>query len=546
MKMGKKLPVKKIIIGGLVLAAIGGGAYLFLSKSGGNEAATGIQYTTENPTVQNLSQSISGTAALAAADSYIITSLVEEEILSSYFEEGDVVQKDMVLYELDSSDAQSTIETNQISLNASQRNYQNALEDLNNLTVYSDASGTLVTLNVEAGDQVSTNQPIGTVQDNSTMTIKVMFPADDADTFSVGGMANVTLDGSYETVQGTITNIAQSTTIGVGNMLQKEVEISVSNPGGITNGQVATAEINGVYSSASATFEYASERDIYADVSGTVDVIYANEGDLLSYGSTILTLSSDSLEDSAQSQYENLQKSEISMENAQQTLEKYVITSPITGTVVEKNYKTGETAEQGEPLAVIYDLSYLSLTLNIDELDISDMEVGQSVSITSEALEGQSFSGIITKVSVVGQTSGGVTTYPVTVEVEASEDLLPGMNVDAEVVLESVENAMTIPSSALERNNRVLITSDSPSAVNAVEGATAPEGYVYVSVETGLVTSDSVQIISGLTQDDTIAYAQMTMGGTEEMSGIMMPGMPSEGGSMPSGGGAGMSGGRPQ
>ncbi len=541
--MSKKFPIKKIVIGTVILAVVGGGAYYFLSQKQSMPSATEIEYTTENPTTQTLTQSISGTAALEAADSYTITPLVEVEILSSYFEEGDVVEKDMILYELDSSDAQSTIETNTISLSASQRSYQNALEDLYDLTVTAEASGSLVSLDVEVGDDINANQVIGTIRDDAVMTIEMTFPADDADTFSVGMSANVTLDGSFETVQGTVTNISQTTTIGVGNMVQKLVEISVNNPGGINFGQVATADINGVYSSASGTFDYNAERDIYANVSGTVSYIAVNEGDMLSVGNTILTLTSDQLQDSAQSQYENLQKSQINMENAQQTLEKYIITSPITGTVVEKNYKTGETTEQGSPLAVIYDLSYLSLTLNIDELDISDLAVGQAVTVTSEALEGATYDGIITKVSVVGQTNSGVTTYPVTVEINAPDGLLPGMNVDAEIVLESAEDALTIPVTALERNNLVLITADSPSAKNAVENE-APEGYVYVKVETGLATNDSVQIISGLTAEDTIAYRQAMASGTEEMEGMMMPGMTGgmpTGGEMPTSGG--MSGG---
>ncbi len=543
--MSKKFPIKKTLIGVGVLAIAGAAAFMFMPQDNARASAE-LEYTTLNPTVENLSESITGTAALSAADSYTITALVEEEILSANFEEGDVVSKDDVLYELDSSDAQNSIETQQISLNSSQRSYNNALEDLSNLTVKAEASGTVTVLNVEEGDDVSTNQPIGTIRDDSTMVIKVLFPADDAQNFSNGMSANVTLDGSYETVIGTVTNVSQSTTIGVGNMLQKEVEISVSNPGGIASGALATAEINGVYSSSSSAFEYNSEKEIFADVAGTVETIHINEGDMVSDGQTLLTLSSDNLEDSIQTQYDNLQKSEISMENAEQTLEKYVITSPITGTVVEKNYKTGETTEQGQPLAVIYDLSYLSLVLNIDELDIAQLEVGQKVTITSDALQGQSFNGQITKVSIVGQTSGGVTTYPVTIEVEASEALLPGMNVDAEIVLESVENALTIPSTALERNNLVLITETSPSAANAVD-MEAPEGYKYVKVETGVVTTDTVQIISGLTQEDTIAYMEMSMTmpeGMEMMPGMTVSPMGGTGGEMPSGGGGG--GNRPQ
>ena len=62
--------------------------------------------------------------------------------------------------------------------------------------------------------------------------------------------------------------------------------------------------------------------------------------------------------------------------------------------------------ESGKTLCTIYDLSYLEMTLNIDELDISTVEAGQTVQITAEAVEGKTFTGVVTKVSVAGTTSG--------------------------------------------------------------------------------------------------------------------------------------------
>lgn len=76
-----------------------------------------------------------------------------------------------------------------------------------------------------------------------------------------------------------------------------------------------------------------------------------------------------------------------------------------------KEYKAGDTVESGKTLCTIYDLSYLEMTLNIDELDISTVEAGQTVQITAEAVEGKTFTGVVTKVSVAGTTSGGITSY---------------------------------------------------------------------------------------------------------------------------------------
>ena len=52
------------------------------------------------------------------------------------------------------------------------------------------------------------------------------------------------------------------------------------------------------------------------------------------------------------------------------------------------------------------------MTMNIDELDIGKVEVGQTVEITADAVEGQTYTGVVTKVSVAGTTTGGITTIP--------------------------------------------------------------------------------------------------------------------------------------
>ena len=148
---------------------------------------------------------------------------------------------------------------------------------------------------------------------------------------------------------------------------------------------------------------------------------------------------------------------------------------------------------------------------------------------------------------MAGTTTGGITTYPVTVRIDETDGLLPGMNVDAEIVLEQESGVLAVPSAAVNRGNTVLITADSPSAVNALDQE-APEGYVYVEVEVGISDESYTQILSGLQEGDKVAYLPTSSGGEMGMAMTMMPsGMPSGGmpsGGMPSGGMSGGPGGR--
>ena len=505
---------------------------------GQRPVAAAISYTEESVANRTITNSLTGSGTLQPANSYTVTTLIEGEVLSANFEEGDTVEADTVLYEIDSDDAAANIEKAQISLNQAKRSYENAAE---NQTVQANSSGTLYTLEVKKGDEVSQGQTIATIHNDSTMTLTVPFPAEDAASFSVGQTAQVTLDGSFETLTGTVRSISGSKVIGTGNTVTREVTIAVKNPGGLSNTQVATASINGLGCAGNGTFTYQSESTVTASASGTVTAVHISEGSTVSKGQTLITLGGDELENQIQNAADSLRNAELSMENTQKQLENYTITSPISGTVIDKEYKSGDTVESGKTLCTIYDLSYLEMTLNIDELDISTVEVGQTVQITADAVEGKTFSGVVTKVSVAGTTSGGITSYPVTVRIDETDSLLPGMNVDAEIVLEEAADTLAIPSSAVTRGNGntslVLITQDSPSAENAVEQE-SPEGYVYVQVETGISDDSYVQILSGLQEEDTVAYVTRST----ESGGMMMGGMPGAmGGDMPAGMPSGMS-----
>ena len=550
--------VKKVIALVLVCAIAGGGAWYFLGSGDNSAAAADTTYTTAAVERRTITSTITGSGTLEAADSYSVTTLLEGTILTANFEEGDQVEKDTVLYTIDSTDAENSLEQSQISVSQAQRNYNSALESLDDLTVIADVAGRVYSLDVEVGDEVNAGEQVATIRNSDVMELTVSFPADDAQGFYVGQSATVTLDSTFETLTGTVSEVAANTTVSTGNMIVREVTIQVTNPGGISTTQTASATVNGVGSSSSGTFSYEDESTVVADVSGTVSSIAVSEGDWVSEGQTLLVMTSDDLDEQVQSASDSLRNAEISYENQTDQLDDYTITSPIQGTIVDKNYNAGETTEANEVLCTIYDLSYLTMTLSVDELDISDIEVGQTVTIVADAVEDQTYEGVVTKVSVAGTSSGSATTYPVTIRIDETDGLLPGMSVDATIELGSAEDVLAIPASALNRGDTVLVTADSPSAANAVTGQTeetaeapassaAPEGeseeqqYVSVPVTTGITDGDYIEITSGLQEGDVVAYIP-TSSSSDSGLGMMMGGMPSGGGmggGMPGGGGPG-------
>lgn len=483
------------------IAALGG--WFVLRPGKAQDTNVDINYVQVSPSKRDISNTLSGTGTLNPANTYNVKSLVAGKVLTSTIEEGDIVEEGDVLYTVDSSDAATKVEQASIALQQAQRSYDKTADRQN---VRAEVAGVVSSLKVAKGDEVTSGQEVAVIRDSSRMTLQLEFPAADAATFSVGQTAEVTLDGTFETLTGTVTAVTGTDALSTGNLLTRTVTIAVRNAGGLTTAQAATATINGVNCIAAKNFEYQAERTLTTLTAGTVTAINVKEGGTVNKDDIVLQISGEDLTEAVQSAAESLRSAELNMDNLQEAMNNYTITSPISGTVIEKNAKTGDALASGADLCTIYDLSYLVMVINVDELQVSSLSVGQSVQVTADAVPDKTYTGTVTRVSMKGNSSGGTTTYPVTVRIDEIDGLRPGMNANAEIVVAEAKNTLSVPNAAVVRGGYVLVTEDSPSAVNADPGMIAPDGYVYVPVKTGVSDDSYTQIISGVTGNDTVAY----------------------------------------
>ena len=462
----------------LLVCAAAAGAAVLLPRLTARQVSGEVQYIEIQPERRSIVNVFSESGTIQAAETYEVKSLVRGDVLTADFQEGDTVEEGAVLYTIDSSDAVNSVEKAQLSLDQAQRDYEDAL----------------------SAQYVRTD------------------------------------------ISGTVRSVSGEDTASTGNMLVRSVVIAVPNTSGsLTSSQAATASVNGVSALGSARFSYQNSQTLTASTSGTVAALCVQEGDTVSANTPILQLTSDSLTRQVENASDNLRSAELSVDDAENSLEDYTITAPISGTIIQKNIQAGETigtdTSSSETLCVIHDLSYLEMTLAVDELEILSIQEGQDVTITADALSDQTFSGVVTNVSSAGTTTGGTTTYPVTIRIDDYGEPMPGMNATAQIVVDSADDALSVPNAAVVRGGYVLVTEDSPSAANAADDMSAPAGYVYVKVKTGVSDDNYIAITSGLQEGDTVAYdadaATITSGSG---SGMMMPG--GMGGGMPAGGGA--------
>ncbi|MDO4295477.1 MAG: HlyD family efflux transporter periplasmic adaptor subunit, partial [bacterium] len=546
----KKNKGKKVVVVLILVVAAGAFFYVRQKNMAANVAAAGDRSVqTAIADRGDINSTLTSSGTLEAKDTYSITSLIDGEVLEANFEEGDMVEKGQVLYRIDSTSIQTQLDNAENSLKRAQEKYQDAQQEYQEVlgqyqsrSFSSSYAGYIKTLYVEAGDKVNTGTKIADVYSDSQMKLRLPFLREDAAQLAVGDEATVTLEETLETLSGRVTAINTMEEALAGGRLVRYVTIEVNNPGGLTSSTVATATVGEALSAASGTFEASVEKELYyqLDEGVTIEALALDEGDAVSVGQTIFTMTAESVndilekyEDTVEDNKDSVQQAENSLENVNDNLEDYVITAPISGQVVQKNTKVGDNAksDSSNAMAVIYDLSSLTFSMSVDETEVSEVEVGQEVEILADAFSDESFSGVVTNVSLVSTSSQGVTNYPVTVTITEIKNLLPGMNVDGTIIVGSAKDVIRVPSGALQRGNRVYVKDDS---VTELQPGAPAVGFRMVEVETGLISDDYVEIVSGIEEGDEVYVSESTESTSFNMFGGGM------GGGMGGGPGGGM------
>ncbi|QHQ62403.1 HlyD family efflux transporter periplasmic adaptor subunit [Anaerocolumna sedimenticola] len=555
-KKSKKKKIFKIAAVLIVLILIVSVVY---NRSLNKKAAmTGAGFGTQTAKVEkrDIKSILSSSGTIEPLNTYDVKTLVEGEVISADFEEGDQVKEDDVLYQVTTDDIDSKIDTSKNSVERSKEDYKiakdnynkavdkyndaladynDAEEEYSDLAIKSKKTGVVKKVYVEEGDTIQIGTQIADIYDNSSMLLEVPFNSADVSSSLIGKTAEIELVDSNETLEGKVTKVSNLEDVLSGNRVVKMVTIEVKNPGGLMTSTNATASIGDLYSSGEGTFSVLEESTITADKAGKIHTLNIEEGDKISSGNTVVILDSDTYEDQLDS-YQNaldsakdaVDNAKNSMDDAQEKIEDaedslddviddktdYSITAPISGQVVSKDVLAGDTIsrESTTKLCTIYDLSAVTFDMQIDELDIMKVKVGQKVNITADALEGKTFTGEVTNISLESTTKEGVTQYPVTVRIDEVGDLLPGMNVDGEIVLDEVSGVLAIPNDALMRGDVVYVKDASvKEAVGDV-----PAGFKEVQVKAGISDDNYTEITSGLTGNEEV-YVKRNATGVQMM-----------------------------
>lgn len=518
-----------IIISSLFLVTVIVLVCFFFSK--GNNVVAAGERKIAKVTKGDLSVNITGSSSIASSESTNISSEVSSTVTSISASVGDRVSKGDVLMTFDASAYNSSLKSSQKDVTNSQTKVNELKEDISNLNVKAINSGYVSNLKYKVGDSVSKNSELFTITDTSSYIINCDFYYNSAVDIKVGDSASLFLPNTFARVSGVVTFVSDLKSITNGNAQTQSVEIEVKNPGYSLEGTEAIATVTtatkDIQSSSSATFEEGNKITFKCPSSGTIKSINIRNGSYVSAGDLVIVLENDDL-------YESLSDAQSSLDIAYEKLSEtkidsslYTITAPIDGLITELSVETGDQVRDGTSLIKIVNNYAVGFDIDVDELDISNVKLGQEVKVTIDAIEETTTNpiiGTVSNIAIEGTSVNSVTSYPVTISFEGNDEIKIGMNASAEIVIDSCEDVLLLPVEAItSRKNKHYVTMQNNTEVE---------------VETGLYNEDYIEIKSGLSEGDMVLLPATVSGNnsttktqTQSQGGFMNS---FNGGSMPS------------
>jgi HlyD family secretion protein len=282
-----------------------------------------------------------------------------------------------------------------------------------------------------------------------------------------------------------------------------------------TTTQVRTAAVQKgkleVTISGSGTVEPVTTEDIKATADNNeIDEVLVSAGDTVTAGETLVTFTDDS----------------------------DPITAPTAGTITTVSVASGDRINKGMVIAHLTNYNDLQTVVQVDELDIPKVKVGQTVTLSVSAYPDATYTGKVTAVAEEGTSTNGSSTFAVTIHIEKPTNLKVGMSTEATILTASKTDALYVPADAIYTNNNekyVIIDSTDTNT----DSSTAMSGQ-QKTVKTGISTDEYVEITEGVTEGETVELPQLSTSSssTNQQGGMMqgMGGMQGGMGQMPSGG----------
>ena len=306
--------IKKIVIAAAVLAVLAAAFFGYRTIAAKSKTTkTTADVNTDTVERGDVSLTITGSAAVEPYERYEIIAKVSGDIISCPYEVGDAVEKGSVLYRFDTSTADISMQKQQLSLEQSQTNYQNALKDKEKLSVTADAEGVISNLTLKVGDEIKSGTKIADINNTKILEVELPFNEIQASNINIGDTAYISSSVHMSNIEGTVTHKDANFHAESSGSRLYNVTIRFENPGAFYEGMTVGGAVGDMISPGSGTVKLSDSGTASSETEGTITKIYYANGDYVQKGAVIATLSSDTITDSIKNSANSYESAKLSM-----------------------------------------------------------------------------------------------------------------------------------------------------------------------------------------------------------------------------------------
>lgn len=535
----KTAPVKKkrhifrnLIIAALVISA-GFGVYkLFFTEEKAEILTSFTKY-------YSVSMQISGSGTTTPKNLQAITVASRAEITDVYVSQGDAVKAGDLLYKQDDSEIdeiiggykdditeqQERIDEYEDSIGDCKEQLEEATENLAKLNIYAPFSGHLISISAEDGDDVRDGTQLATLVDDGTMILKQYFPYIYRDKLYVGMESKISVPSLMNVYDGQITDIKDVEYITSEGTKCFLVAMSVSNPGAFTDnteaeGYISLSDRTSIYPVSGATLKYNDTKIIKAEADGILRGLSYSDYQYIESRTLLATIESDTYSDRIANLKKMIERYNGYIDNcreriatlreniadAEESREDYAVKAEIDGTIIACTLEKGDKPMSNQVAVLLYNLDVMTVSVQFDEYDADYIKKGMDVKVVRTTNSGGSvFDGTISELSLEGTSSGSVSYFDATIEINSQGELASGVSVSYYITVGDEEEGVLVPIAALQNTSEgycVFVKSDTkPENAIDIEGADIPEGFYAVKMKTGTSTADYVRALSGIDEN---------------------------------------------
>jgi multidrug efflux pump subunit AcrA (membrane-fusion protein) len=182
---------------------------------------------------------------------------------------------------------------------------------------------------------------------------------------------------------------------------------------------------------------------------------------------------------------------------AQAAVEKTIVRAPASGTVTKVDIKLGDLAESFDPVITVQDIEHLYIEADVNESDVSNIQVDQPITITYDAFgKSTSYSAAVTSIDLAPTVVDGIVNYKLNAQIERSDTIRPGMTANLSIQTAFVPNVLVIPERVIKDGNTVtVIDAEGNEEIRTVTLGLRGDG--------GLV-----EVTSGLSEGEQVLFQQ--------------------------------------